>query len=455
MKAFFKQHKRTIILISVGFITLLPALTILDAEFRGEDEVLTLRTVIALTESFQQEYGFLSIHKDLLIKLIRNSHHPPARNIIPVPFVFALGANEVALRLPNVLLWVAACMVAANIGWRLAGGWGAFLSGTILGVSGLFDLEAMGLGHVGEVLWVMLVIDCLLSSPDRSLQTPLSRKKYFLGGFYCFLGFLWFTSVLPVCVLYHGVYGYNILRNRGSWRNLKVYLIWTLPFIGVYLLYYGIFLGWPAYAVYSGQYSKPFGQLAQNIGRANTSHLNIRSMIQNVRALNWYVFPFFSWILLVMGMLYQVRRFPQIFILLLGYGGLWSFYLSGNTPQHFFAYYCWLVPFGIAACENVGGRWNKKLVHVILLIFIGLTAAWNYQTHIKTYTEATYPRHLVSLAWDGLCGKIMSIVQCKRWLTIYKLFCSLMISLLCCLTERFHCIILSMKAIFRRLAWLR
>ncbi len=102
-----------------------------------------------------------------------------------------------------------------------------------------------------------------------------------------------------------------------------------------------------------------------------------------------------------MGMLYQVRRFPQIFILLLGYGGLWSFYLSGNTPQHFFAYYCWLVPFGIVACENVGGRWNKKLVHVILLIFIGLTAAWNYQTHIKTYTEATYPGHLVSLAWGA------------------------------------------------------
>jgi 4-amino-4-deoxy-L-arabinose transferase-like glycosyltransferase len=394
---FLNRHKKVFIILLVGLFALLPALTILDAQFR-EDEALTLRTTLNLAESFQKGYNLPRLCKDLIIKLTR-SHHPPARSIIPLPFVLVLGGNERSLRLPNVLLWVAACMVAANIGWRLASDWGAFLSGTILGISGLFDLEAMGLGHAGEVLWIMLVIDCLLSSPDRSLQTPLSRKKYLLGGMYCFLGFLWFTSVLPICVLYHGLYGYNILRNQKARRDLKVYLIWTSPFISGYLLYYGLFLGWPAYLVYRGQYTKPFGQLAQNFYRANTSHPNIRSLIQNARALNWYVFPFFSWILLVAGMFYQVRHFPLIFILLLGYGGLWSFYLSGNTPQHFFAYYCWLLPFAVAACEKLGDWWNKKIVRLVLLMFVGLTAAWNYQTHIRRYTETTYPRHLVSLAW--------------------------------------------------------
>jgi len=388
-KKLFEKRIQLLIVLLVGLIAFVPALTLLDAQFRNEDEVLTLRVSVYLAQTFQNA-AFKAFVKRLI-----TDYHPPARNLVVLPFVLILGANEAVLRLPNILLWVAVCMVAANIGWRLAGFWGGMFSGTFLAVSGLFDLEAMGLGHAGETLWVMLLINLLVGASEWDIQTPQAQKRYLIGGGFCALGFLWFTSLLPICVSYHGIYGYIILRKQKSWQSLKKYLFLTLPYIGFYLVYYAVFLGWPAYLVYSGQHPRPFGQLGQNLFRASTSHLNIISMIQNLRALNWYVLPFLSWILLIAGVIYQVRFYPKIFGILIGYGLIWSFYLSGDTPQHFFAYFCWLLPFGVVAFEKVISRWNKTAYLFVFGTFIVITGAWSYQTHIKTYTYETYPKHLL------------------------------------------------------------
>jgi len=122
-------------------------------------------------------------------------------------------------------------------------------------------------------------------------------------------------------------------------------------------------------------------------------------MIQNLRALNWYVFPFFSWILLIAGIIYQVRFYPKIFGILIGYGLIWSFYLSRATPQHFFAYFCWLLPFGVVAFEKIISRWNRTAYLFVFGAIIVITGAWSYQTHIKTYTYETYPKHLLPAVW--------------------------------------------------------
>ncbi len=387
-----KEPTQLFLVILVGFIACIPALTIMDAQFRHEDEVLTLR-VSAYLAHLIRNAGVKAFVQRLI-----SSYQPPARYIVVLPFVSILGASEAVLRLPNIFLWVAVCMVAANIGWHLAGCWGGFFSGTLLAVSGLFDIEAMGLGHAGETLWIMLLINLLLSVSGRYIRASQIHKKYLLGGLYCAVGFVWFTALLPVCAGYHTFYGIIILHGQKSWKNFKKYLLLTLPFAGFYLVYYAIFFGWPAYLVYSGQ-SGSLGQLHHNLRRADTSHLNITSMIQNLRALNWYVFPFFSWILLIAGMIYQARYHTKIFAILLGYGVLWSFYLSGNTAQHFFAYFCWLIPFGIAAFERVTTGWNKKIYLRLSWIVIVMTGLWTYQTHIKTYTYATYPEHLLSAVW--------------------------------------------------------
>lgn len=179
------------------------------------------------------------------------------------------------------------------------------------------------------------------------IQSPQAQKIYLTGGVCCVLGFLWFTSLLPVCGMYHIIWGAFILHNPVYRRRFKKYFLLTLPFVGCYLLYYAVFLGWPAYVVYSGQVSKPFGQLHQYFLRANRTHLNTASLIANLRTLNWYVLPFVSWILLEVGLIYQARYYPRIFLILLGYGTLWSFYFLGDTPQHFLAYFCWL-----RGCKN-------------------------------------------------------------------------------------------------------
>ncbi len=392
---YFKQvfPVRVLVIVLVGVIAFVSSLTILDAQFQGEDEAMALRRTLSLLQSLQR--GEI---KSFIVKLLRD-YHPPARNIVTLPFIAILGVNEAALRLPNVLLWVAVCMVAVMIGWRLAGRWAGFFSGAFLAVSGLFDLEAMGLGHAGETLWVLLLIHLLVTSFEWDIHSSQARKRYLLGGLYCVIGFLWFTSLLPVCVCYHGMYGYAVFRKKKVRKHFKTYLFLTLPFVGFYLAYYAVFFGWPAYLVSVGEYSKPFGQLHQNLIRGNSSHFNSVSMSQNLRALNWYVLPFFSWILLFAGLIYQMRYYPKIFGVLIGYGALWSFYLYGNTAQHFFSYFCWLFPFGVAAFGKAATHWNRKIIALLPGIFLVSTGLWSYYTHIRTYTSETYPKQWISKVW--------------------------------------------------------
>lgn len=389
-----KKRCYWVVVLLVGGIALLPALTILDAQFRGEDEILTLRAASKVADSLHK--GQL---KSALVKLIRD-YHPPARTLVVIPFLAFLGPNEVALRLPNVLLWVAACLAAAQVGRRLAGAWTGLYSGLFLAVSGLFNLQAMGLGHVGETLWILLMIDVLLQESHWDFSRPETRKRYLLGAFYCAIGFLWFTSLLPVCGLYHVFWGVHVLRRR-SRRAFRRYVLLSLPWFGFYLVYYALFLGWPAYLWYTGQVGRPFGQLGQNLFRANASYLNIISLQQNLRVLNGYVFPWISWLMLILGMWFQARHYPTLFVVLLGYGVIWSFYFTMDTAQHFLAYFCWLLPFGAAAWHRFLSQWNRRVSLTGCILVLSVMSVWTYYIHIKTYTHNTYPTKLLTAVWGS------------------------------------------------------
>ena len=385
------KYAQIVMILLVGVIAFLPAVTILNAQFRGEDEVLTFRVVSNLLKSVQK----LDV-KGFVIKLLRD-YHPPARNIVALPFVALLGANELALRFPNVLLWVAACMMAAHVGWRLGGIRTGFFSGAGLAVSGLFDLEAMGLGHAGETFWVLVVIALLLRAPDWTLQTIESRKTYILGGLACFLGFLWFTSLLPVCVMYHGMYAYSVLHGRKSWRHLRSYLLFTLPFIGLYLVYYAVFLGWPAYLVSTGQRAIPFGQTASNaIASRNESSQQPFSVPQFTSLKLVCAAIRFMACVSSRNALSTNISFGKFSCYWSGMGCYGHFTFPVTPPQHFFAYFCWVFPFGIAAFDRLLAHWNTRISVPVFLLVLLITGIWNYYTHVKTYTYATYPNALVS-----------------------------------------------------------
>lgn len=398
-----KLHKIWWITLLVGIISLAISANILHGFLQGDDEALFM------TRASQILYEFRHGDMNDVRFLILGHDHPPAPIIILSFFIAILGYNVIALRLPNIILWVAVSMVATRVGWRVGGLTVGFLSGFFIAISAIYDIEALGFGMSFEVLGVLLLINVLLDHFEWNLNSPSARYKYWLGGAYLAIGYLFYTSTLPIIGVYHALFAFMAYKSNPKFETIKSYLLYTLPFIGFYLLYNLVFLGIPAYDVYAHGVA-PYGQLAQNLGRANTA-LNFDSFIFNIKVMNWFILPFVSWFILGTGMWYQFRNNILIFITLLGYFLIWSFYLGGNTGQHFLAYFCWVLPFGIMAIyEFVKKREIFWRICTWILLF-SMILAWTYTTHIKMYTYESYPRSLISLFWAEPLGWINNIYR--------------------------------------------
>lgn len=377
----------------VAMLGLLPGLSLLNAQFRDEDEITTL-LVAGKTVN-----GIRNLDPIGIMRPIGASEHPPGRHLLAVPFVWVFGANEFALRLPNVLVWAVAVGVAADIGLRLAGMWAGGVSGALLGLSGLFDLQGMGLGHGVATFWIMLLVRHMIQDAGWGLADARARRRYVVGAMYCAAGFFWFSSLLPICALYHALHGWAGLK-RAPWRQgLWTYARLSAPFAAFYVLYYAIFLGVPAYIVHQGLHSVPFGQFRHNVSRWTFAHPNWTSLTHNLRALNWYFLPFVSWALLIAGIGFQARYFPLVFAMLLPYAGLFSFYIFRDTPQHFFAYFSWIVPFAVAAAFSALTPARRNWAIALFAVLTGAVATWTYTGHIRRYTAESYPAALVSAVW--------------------------------------------------------
>lgn len=378
--------------VAVAVLTLVASMSILGGQFHGEDEILVLTVAGKIVN------GIRTFDPVAIATALIGSDQPPARHLLPVPFVWALGASELALRLPNLLGWAAAAAVASTIGLRLGGAAVGLFAGALLGVSGLFDIEALGHGHGVSTLFVMLAMREVVDGAGWGLADAAARRRYVRGGLYCAAAFLWFTSMLPVCAMYHALHGVAALRTPDG-ASARTYARLSVPFLGFYALYYAVFLGIPAYLVAAGLYPTPFGQLHHNAGRWASSHPDWESLVENLRGLNWYVFPFVSWALLVAGMAFQARRFPALFVLLLPYALLFSFYIQGHSYAHFFSYFCWLAPFGVAAVFTGLHRLGRPIAVTVLTLVTLAVATWTYVGHVRRYTAETFPHALVRAAW--------------------------------------------------------
>ena len=396
------KHKKLIILSLVGLAGFLVSSSILKSLFIGEDEALYIRVCRDLLASILR----LDIRTFAATLLAHD--HPPFPILMVTPFIYLMGYTEAALRMPNVLLWTLNCIVAARIGWKLGGWKVGLVSGLLLAVSGIYDVEALGFGQAGEVLFVFLLIEILLDDFKWNLDSPEARRKYLWGGTFLAIGYLFYTSTLPIILVYHLLFGYKMLKANFSLQTFRKYINFTLPFIAFYLVYNLIFLGIPAYRVYIQGVVQPYGQLRQNLGRAKTG-LNINSLLENLQVINWYVFPFTSWLVLAAGLYRQGRKYFDIFLILLGFGAIWSFYLNGNTGQHFLAYYCWAVPFGI---DYLFQSFSQKNLYVQALTWgavLCVLFTWTYTTHTQTYTHDTYPNALITMTWGKELGWINNL----------------------------------------------
>ena len=390
------SQKLWLVTIFVGIISFAISSKILLGYLQGDDESLYM------TRANEILYEFRFMDLQDVSRLLILHDHPPLPILILTFSIAIFGFNIIALRLPNVILWVISTMLATRVGWRIGGLKIGLLSGIFLAISGIYDMEALGFGMSAEVIGGLLLINLLINNFDWNLETPNSRKKYYLGGAYLAVSYLFYTSTLPVIGIYHLLVGYKAYKNQPYLKTIQKYFFYTAPFVLFYVLYNLIFLGIPAYAVFFHG-ATPYGQLAQNLGRAHST-INYNSLLSNLMVMNWFVIPFISWIILGVGIWYQIRKHREIFLIFLGYAILWSFYISGNTGQHFLAYFCWLLPFGIVSISNFLSRFTSRIRLLVWLVLLSLMFIWTYQVHLKMYTYDSYPRSLATNFWAEPLG---------------------------------------------------
>jgi hypothetical protein len=381
-----------IVCAAVFGISLCSAFTILDAPFWGEDELLLLNNAAAANQAISQE------RIDSLARILLRDYHPPARTLMAMPFVWMLGPTGAAIRLPNCVMWGLVCSLAAALGIKLGGIRVGWVTGLFLGCSGLFNLFAMGHGHAGEALFVLAVLGILTDQARITITAMQDIRRYVIGGVLLAAGFLYFTSLLPIALLYHAIYLASLIHP--TIRDDKVtrrFISCTVAFAFFYVSYYVLLLGIPLMI-----FDDVSGQLHQNLVRASAARLNTHSLLENILALNWYVFPWLHIPILIMGVCEMYRRCVWGFWITLPFGLLFSFYLQGMTGVHFFAYFCWVVPFAIARLFGLHCVESVAIKKLIAGLFVATVFAWSCFVHIREYSYESYPDDLCRI----VCGHI-------------------------------------------------
>jgi hypothetical protein len=278
-------------------------------------------------------------------------------------------------------------VLAAFIAGAIKGEAAGWYTGLGLALSGLFQIQVMGLGHGVATFWGLAVIGWMVRHPPQGLSTRESRLHYIIAASLAVMGFLWFTSLFVLSVGLHAYYLVRTLRIDANERLLALrwWCVLTVPYGIFYLAYYAIFLGLPYYLVAKGIAAGPFGQLHQYHVRADTAHFNIDAMIENIKVTNYYTFPVVFLIVTLIGLAVVMRRFPYVGFVVVPYAFIVSFYMSGDTGQHFLSFVIWMLPFGVA------GLVDYAKSRTLRLIFASVLISWTVVLHVWPYPDARYP----------------------------------------------------------------
>ncbi len=372
-------------------IPLIWASGMLVAQYHGEDEALTMLRVQEIVQGLKSADFFY------IAKAIGGDWHPPGRNLLPVPFILLFGDALWVLRLPNLFIWGGCVLIAAQMAQRMAGIGAAWTTALLLGLSGLFQIEAMGFGHGLGAFWGLALCRHLLWNPPRSLSEPGAKRDFAVGGILAAAGFLWFTTMAMLGGIYHLYYFWLAWRDRANRKiALRQTIVSSIPFGLFYVGYYAIFLGIPYYLLATGAVNFPIGQLHQYLARTGGFGLNVDGLVENFSVANWYLFPFITIGIVGAGLIALWRNHRVIFMVLMPYLLIVNIVMGGNTGQHFLSWIVWCMPFAVAFAyrEPVSGAMRLLSVTVV-----GATAVWSAVIHVPIYNEMNYPFALMEPAF--------------------------------------------------------
>ena len=159
-----------------------------------------------------------------------------------------------------------------------------------------------------------------------------------------------------------------------------------------------------------------FGQYFQYTSRSQSSDLSLSSFAANIRYLNWHFFPILSLLIIPCSILLLHTYFKKILFLLLPYFFVISFFMSGNTGQHFASVFIWLIPFFcIFLSKYITRYYYLKILNIFFIILIIPFTVW---AHIIPYDESNYPHQftgkvLGSEKWPPNLNRPLKLISKK------------------------------------------
>lgn len=403
MLQFFKHNKsKNLIYIYLLFLSsIIPILAIINPVLVGSDETLTFRTNSnILNHLYDLDF------KNIFVELFKD-FHPPGRNLFPLISIHFFGENISALRIPYYLLWIGSCFLTFKIVQNYSSSFlPSFLCITLTAGSGLFQLQIMGLGH-GVVTFIGLLIIYRLLKIFKKKVNIIPFKEFYIISILSFICFLFFNTFILIIISLYIIQFFLILKN--NIKFLKPFFISSFIFGSLHFIYLLLFLGLPYLIVHEplfieflekifgslnfGNWDyKPFGQYHQYLFRGDGIHLNYQSLINNISYLNWNFFPYISIIIIPISVIYLYIKHKQIFILLLPYLLVTSFFMAPPTAQHFASIFIWLLPFFSLFISEILSDYKLKIFVILLSI---LMIFFTLYCHIKIYDEKNYPYSLV------------------------------------------------------------
>lgn len=363
-------------------ITALSHSAVCCGQFRGEDEASQLKSAEWMISSIR----YVAIPQ--FSRTIATQPHPPLRYILAMPGIILFPHSEFGLRFVAILISFYMTYQVIKLGQDLGGNVVGFTSGALIACSPVYNWTSTAFAWSLTVTMLIHSVR-LLRSNSLDIQTPSGEKTFTLVHIFVAVAFLINTGNILFFVSTLLVY---FIHNS---RRLHALVRLSWPFILFYGLYYAFFL---IVIPYVGaeflNLTVPFGQLNQNLTRAEWSYLNYTSFLDNIKGINGYFIPYVSWVVLICALSYLIRYERVIAIWISIFVAAWSFYITSGTHQYFLLVFITIFPFGVKfICDKLGAK-----RFVILSIVIGIAiSSWNYQLFIKPYgtNDPNYPTSLL------------------------------------------------------------
>lgn len=374
----------------------------LTSQFHGEDEMMFLNNTQKLVH-FIKTGDINELRRGII-----EATNPPASSVIPLPFVLALGKNEVSIRLPHWLIWAAAGVVAYYIGNTIGGLTVGIISGLLVSLSGLQSLMVTANGHGYFTFWILLFIALHVQSGLPDCSNAEGRWMFIKGHFCLGMAFLAFNTDILMAVPYSCLVLYPLLKKGLSWNSLRWWFGANVFVALFYLIYYALFIGLPWWLWSTGYYAHPMGFHARYIGRIHGCHWNTAALWENMCGINGYFFPYLSWLICLLGIGYCMKQYRWLIAVFAAYVVFVSFYMSSITMSHFLPFFVSMLPFGVAGMFKLIR--DPQWASVAGILMVSVVAVWMWYFHFEQYTDSKYPEQRLQ-QWNSAIFTHSNVVR--------------------------------------------